>query len=103
MTAFQLRTTSAPEEVRACAGDEATTDAVNASVQLGKDLGVDSTPMLFVNGQPIPLTGIPYEVLKRIVVYRAGLDGVQVKLQPSLKTLNAVVSPAEPRAVIANA
>jgi protein-disulfide isomerase len=76
-----------PAAALACAKTQATIDAVKASVQLGKDLGVDSTPMLFVNGQPIPLTGVPYEVLKRIVVYRAGLDGVQVKLQPSLKTL----------------
>jgi hypothetical protein len=30
---------------------------------------------------------VPYEVLKRIVVYRANQDGVPVTLQPSLKTL----------------
>jgi protein-disulfide isomerase len=77
-----------PAAAIACAKTQATTDAVNASMQLGKDVGVDSTPMLFVNGQPVPITAnIPYEVLKRIVAYRAGLDGVQVRLQPSLKTL----------------
>lgn len=77
-----------PVAVVACAKTQATTDAVNASMQLGKDIGVDSTPMLFINGQPVPIgTNLPYEVLKRIVAYRAGLDGVQVKLQPSLKTL----------------
>ena len=44
--------------------------------------------MLFINGQPVPLgSNLPYEVLKKIVAYRAGLDGVQVRLQPSLKTL----------------
>jgi protein-disulfide isomerase len=76
-----------PAAAIACAKTPAAIDAVHASMQLGKDLGIDATPMLFVNGQPIPVTNVPYEVLKRIVVYRAGLDGIQVKLQPSLKTL----------------
>jgi protein-disulfide isomerase len=71
----------------ACAKTPATVAAVNASVQVAKDAGVDSTPMLMVNGQPLPLTSVPYEVLKKIIVYRAGMDGVQVMLQPSLKTL----------------
>jgi protein-disulfide isomerase len=71
----------------ACSAEKATTDAVNASMQLAKDIGVDSTPMLFVNGQPIPLGNLPYEVLKKIIVYRAAQDGVAVRLQPSLKTL----------------
>jgi protein-disulfide isomerase len=76
-----------PAAATACAKTQATIDAVNASVQLGKDVGVDATPMLFVNGQPIPISAVPYEVLKRIIAYRAGLDGVQVRVQPSLKTL----------------
>lgn len=76
-----------PAAAIACAKTQSTTDAVNASMQLGKDLGVDSTPTLYINGQPVPVTNIPYEVLKRIVAYRAGLDGVQVRVQPSLKTL----------------
>ncbi len=44
-----------PAAAVACAKTQATTDAVNASVQLGKDIGVDSTPMLFINGQPVPI------------------------------------------------
>lgn len=76
-----------PAAAIACAKTQAITDSVNASIQLGKDLGVDATPTLFINGQPLPISNVPYETLKRIVAYRAGLDGVQVKLQPSLKTL----------------
>lgn len=76
-----------PAAVAACAKTPATTEAVTASLQLGKDLGVDSTPMLFINGQPIPLGGVPYEVLKRIIAYRATTDGTPTRVQPSLKTL----------------
>ena len=76
-----------PASVMACSTERTTTEALNASMQLAKDIGVDSTPMLFVNGQPIPLGNVPYEVLKKIIAYRAGQDGVAVRLQPSLKTL----------------
>ena len=76
-----------PAAALACAKAPATVDAVNASMQLAKDVGVDSTPALYINGYPVPINGVPYEVLKRIVVYRATTDGVPVTLQPSLKTL----------------
>jgi protein-disulfide isomerase len=76
-----------PNAIAACAKTPAIADAVNASSQLAKDVGVDATPALFINGFPIPVNGVPYEVLKRIVVYRANQDGVPVTLQPSLKTL----------------
>lgn len=76
-----------PTVIAACAKTPATIDAVNASVQLAKDMGVESTPSLYINGMMIPMSGVPYEILKRIVVYRANQDGVPLTLQPSLKTL----------------
>jgi protein-disulfide isomerase len=76
-----------PATVLTCSKTLATTDNVNASTQLAKDLGVDSTPALFINGFPIPINGVPYELLKKIIAFRANEDGVPVSVQPSLKTL----------------
>jgi len=51
------------------------------------DLGVDQTPTIVVNGRVLPAGGVNYELLKRIIVYQAGLDGITLKVQPSLDTL----------------
>ena len=76
-----------PRAVAACAATPAVRDQVNADRKLGEDLGVNSTPTLIVNGRMLPVADIPYEVLKRIIAYQASLDGVQVKVQPTLSTL----------------
>ncbi len=61
-------------KVAACStGAEAKT-AVDASIKLGQDLGVNQTPTLFVNGRSIPLGGVSYEQLKQIITYQASLD-----------------------------
>ncbi len=57
--------------VATCAGTPAAESAVAASVKLGKDLDVNQTPTLFVNGRPVPVTGVPYTTLKQIVSYAA--------------------------------
>lgn len=76
-----------PKSTGACADTQAARDDVSASMRLGTELGVSSTPTLVVNGRPLPITGIPYELLKRIVAYQAGQDGIAVRVQPSLTTL----------------
>ena len=76
-----------PAAARTCAKTQPVVDALNASIQLAKDLGVDSTPTLYINGQPLPVGNVPYDVLKKIIAFRAAQDGVPVRLQPSLKTL----------------
>ena len=76
-----------PSAMLACAKTQPAIDSVNASVQLAKDLGVDSTPSLYVNGYAVSVNGTPYEVLKKIVAFRANEDGVPATVQPSLKTL----------------
>lgn len=58
-----------PASVSACASTPATKVVVDASVTLGKDVGVNETPLLFVNGRPIPVAGVPYATLKQIVNY----------------------------------
>jgi protein-disulfide isomerase len=40
-------------------------------VKLAKDLEVNETPTLFVNGRPVPVTGIPYTTLKQMIAYTA--------------------------------
>jgi protein-disulfide isomerase len=42
---------------------------VDASIKLAQDLNVNETPTLFVNGRAIPVQGVPYETLKKIVAF----------------------------------
>lgn len=65
------------ETVATCAGTQAAKDAVNADIKLAEDAGVDQTPLLSVNGRMLPITSIPYEQLKKILVYQAELDHVK--------------------------
>jgi len=44
---------------------------VEVSVQLGKDLGVNSTPTLFVNGRPVGVASNNYDALKELVDFAA--------------------------------
>jgi len=76
-----------PKAVAACAATPSTKDELAAEVKLGTDLGIDQTPVLLVNGYVLPLTSLPYSVLRRIVAYRANQDGIPVTLQPQLTTL----------------
>jgi protein-disulfide isomerase len=57
--------------VATCAATPATESAVATSVKLGKDVNVSETPTLFVNGRPVPVTGVPYPTLKQIISYTA--------------------------------
>lgn len=66
-----------PAAVAACSTTEATKAAVNASVKLAEDAGVDQTPTLVVNGRLIPITEVPYETLKKMIAFQAASDGVK--------------------------
>ncbi|MBV9342609.1 MAG: thioredoxin domain-containing protein, partial [Acidobacteria bacterium] len=44
---------------------------VQASANLGKSLGVNSTPTLFINGRPVGVSDNNYEVLKKLVDFSA--------------------------------
>ncbi len=61
-------------QVSSCASSPAAKAAVARSVKLGEDIGVDQTPLLFVNGRPVPAAGVPYATLKQIITY-AGTEG----------------------------
>ncbi len=77
-----------PAAIAACAGTPEIKNAVNASIKLATEAGVDQTPMLAVNGRVLPLNGIPYDTLKKIIIFQASLDGVKIDPPPpSLSTL----------------
>ena len=58
------------DEMAACADKSATKARVEASVQLGKSVGVTGTPTLYINGRSVP-GGAPAEVIKKIVEFEA--------------------------------
>jgi protein-disulfide isomerase len=79
-----------PAAMDLCAATPETKAAVVASAKLAEDVGVDQTPTLSVNGRLLPVSpsALPYEILKKIIVFQAGLDGVKVDTPPpSLNTL----------------
>lgn len=75
------------KSVGACSLTPETKADVEASVALAAKAGVEATPMLVVNGRVLPPIDISYDMLKRIVAYQAQLDGVAVKVQPTLSNL----------------
>jgi Thioredoxin len=65
-----------PAAIAACAATPATKDIVTADIKLAEDVGVDQTPLLSVNGRLLPITSLPYETLKQIIIFQAAMDGV---------------------------
>ena len=79
-----------PTAIASCAAMPAIKDAVNASIKLGEDVGVDQTPTIAVNGRLLPASpaALPYETLKKIILFQAQLDGLHIDPPPpSLSTL----------------
>jgi protein-disulfide isomerase len=64
-----------PVKIASCAKTPETVAEVDASVKLAKDLGVNQTPTLLVNGRPVPAMA-PYETIKQIVEFQEKLDGL---------------------------
>jgi protein-disulfide isomerase len=64
-----------PAKISTCAKDAATIAAVDASVKLAKDLNINQTPTLLVNGRQVPANG-PYDTIKQIIEYQEKLDGL---------------------------
>jgi protein-disulfide isomerase len=58
------------DEIAACATKPETKARIEASIALGKSVGVTGTPALFINGQSVP-GGAPVELLKKIVEFKA--------------------------------
>lgn len=60
------------EQIAACSTKSDTQARIEASLELGKSVGVNGTPTLFINGRMIT-GGAPVEVLKKIVDFQASL------------------------------
>jgi len=58
------------DEIAACAAKSETKARTEASMALGKSVGVNGTPTLFVNGRAVS-GGAPVDVLKKIVDFEA--------------------------------
>lgn len=59
-------------DIAACAAKPETKKRIDDSIALGQEVGVNSTPTLYVNGRRISnMNALPYEVLKELVEYGA--------------------------------
>ena len=83
LAAAVTRSGQDPTAIANCASTPAIKAQVNASEDLGRDVGVNQTPMLAINGRLVPLTSLPYETLVQVIVFQAAIDGVTVT-PPSL-------------------
>jgi protein-disulfide isomerase len=64
-----------PAKISVCAALPATIAVVDASVKLAKELNINQTPTLVVNGRQVPANA-PYDTVKQIVLYQEKLDGL---------------------------
>jgi protein-disulfide isomerase len=64
-----------PAKISACAALPATVAEVDASVKLAKDLNINQTPTLLVNGRQVPANA-PYDTIKQIILFQEKLDGL---------------------------
>ena len=64
-----------PSKVEPCVKDPATVKKVQDSVELARQLNINETPTLDINGRPVPANA-PYDVLKKIIEYQEKIDGV---------------------------
>src|SRR5260221_2697872 len=58
-------------DVAACAATPEAQSRVEASVNLGKSLDVNSTTSLFINGRPVGASANKYDILKQITDFSA--------------------------------
>jgi protein-disulfide isomerase len=58
-------------DIAACTAKPETQSRVEASVNLGKSVDVNSTPTLFINGRPVGVNGNNYDALKQLVDFAA--------------------------------
>ncbi len=65
-----------PVKIEACSNTPEIKAKVEASAKLAKDMSINQTPTLMVNGRQVPLGGMPYETLKQIIEYQSKLDGL---------------------------
>lgn len=58
------------DKLAACAATKETEARVQKSLDLGRSVGVDSTPTVFINGRKVPaIASVPYDQLKQLVQF----------------------------------
>lgn len=67
-----------PAKVAECSKLPTTKAGVAADSKLATDLDINETPLLMINGRPVPAT-IPYEQLKIIIDFQLKMDGLTAK------------------------
>jgi protein-disulfide isomerase len=65
-----------PAKIEACSATAEAGASVEASAKLAGDLNINETPVLVVNGRPVPVGGAPYDVLKKIIEFQEKQDGI---------------------------
>ena len=71
LNAFADASGAKSTDVAACAAKPDTQARVQASLALGKEVGVTGTPTLFINGRKVGLGGAPLDYLKTLVEFDA--------------------------------
>jgi protein-disulfide isomerase len=61
------------DEIAACAAKPETRTRIEASIALGRSVGVNGTPIIFINGRMIG-GGAPADTMKKIVDFQAGQE-----------------------------
>lgn len=64
-----------PAKIEACSKTPETEAAVKAQIKLAEDLNINQTPSLAINGRIIPIGGINYDTLKKMISYHMANDG----------------------------
>jgi protein-disulfide isomerase len=71
MTAIANASGAKGADIAACAAKSETRARVEASLALGKSVGITGTPTLFINGRKVGLGGAPLDYLKTLVEFEA--------------------------------
>ncbi len=72
------------DEVATCAAKPDTKARIEASIELGKSVGVSGTPALFINGRPLG-GAAPVDVLRKVVEFAANQAKGEEKPEASAK------------------
>ncbi len=63
-----------PDKIEACSKTPETKASVEAGVKLARDLNVDQTPYLYIDGRGVPIGGVSYDMLKKMIDFQVSAD-----------------------------
>lgn len=71
-----------PQSAARCADSSTAQGTVNSAARLARDLDVETTPFLFIDGRGVPLLAVPYATLKEIVAWQFEIDKLEFQAGP---------------------